>query len=297
MKPTYQHKLLTSFYMWFDHYLLLKGDAYQNFDTDLFNYSDEQITDKTVFGSPYKQWVYDKSVRDATLTRPPDNIPGVPVIYGGEGEVLSPGTSGLIVDYENGRVLFDDTVTPGSPGMVTAKYSVKNFNTYVSNQDEESLIIAGKHKLNARYITGLETYIPPYDEVVPAAFLSATTTNNEPFALGGEDNTVSQISAVCFAENIYQLDGILSIFADASKEVFHGIPYSGSPLDEFGDIKSSYSSGYDYNNVANNFATDISFIQNTTVSKISDRMDKFIPVPLYVGFIDFEINKYRFPRQ
>ena len=99
-------------------------------------------------------------------------------------------------------------------------YSVKNFNTYVSNQNEESLIIAGKHKVNARYITGLETYIQPYDEVVPAAFLSSTTTNNEPFALGGEDNTISHMTAVCFAENTYQLDGILSVFADASKEVF-----------------------------------------------------------------------------
>ena len=45
------------------------------------------------------------------------------------------------------------------------------------------------------------------------------------------------------------------------------------------------------------FQQTFGFIQNTTVSKISDKMDKFIPVPLYVGFIDFEINKYRFPRQ
>ena len=30
---------------------------------------------------------------------------------------------------------------------------------------------------------------------------------------------------------------------------------------------------------------------------MEDKMDKFIPVPLFVGFIDFEINKYRFPRQ
>jgi len=286
MKPTYQHKLLTSFYMWFDHYLLLKGEAYKNFQgTDFYNYSDEQITNKTVFGSPYKQWLYDKSIPSAKA---------VPSISGDDG-ALAAGTSGMIVDYENGRVLFDSSVSTSA--KISGGYSVKNFNTYVSNQNEENLIIAGKHKVNARYITGLETYIPPYDEVVPAAFLSATTTNNEPFALGGEDNTISHMSAVCFAENTYQLDGILSIFADASKEVFHGIPYSGAPLDEFGDIKSSYSSGYDYNNVANNFPTDISFIQNTTVSKISDRMDKFIPAPVYVGFIDFEINKYRFPRQ
>jgi hypothetical protein len=173
---------------------------------------------------------------------------------------------------------------------------VKNFNTYVSNQNEESLIMEGKYKLNARYTREL-TNIAPYDEVTPAVFLSTTTSTNRPFAFGGEDNTVSNITAVAFAENTYQLDGILSIFADASKEVFNGIPYTGSPLDEYGNIKSTYPTGYDYENVANNNSTDIFFVQNTTVSKISDKMDKFIPAPLYVGFIDFEINKYRCPRQ
>jgi hypothetical protein len=132
---------------------------------------------------------------------------------------------------------------------------------------------------------------------VPAVFLSTTDTTNQPFALGGQDNTITNISAVAFAENTYQLDGILSTFADASKEVFYGIPYTGSPLDEYGAVKSSYPDGYNYTNVSNDYSSDIAVIQNTTVSKISDRMDKFIPIPLYVGFIDFEINKYRFPRQ
>ena len=200
----------------------------------------------------------------------------------------------MAVDYENGRVLFNNSVA--TTALISGSYSVKNFNTYVSNQNEESLIMEGKYKLNARYTRTL-TNVAPYDEVTPAVFLSTTTTTNEPFALGGEDNTISNITAVDFAENTYQLDGILSVFADASKEVFNGIAYTESPLDEYGNIKSTYPTGYDYNNVANNNPTDIFFVQNTTVSKISDKMDKFIPVPLYVGFIDFEINKYRFPRQ
>jgi len=288
MKPLYQHKLLTSFYLWFDHFLLDKGSAYKNFQgTDFYNYSDERIQNKTVFGSPYKQWVYDKSITDAIT-------PSI----SGEGptgnEEIAEGVSGMGVDYENGRVLFDSSYSAASP--ISGGYSVKNFNTYVSNQNEESLIMEGKYKLNARYTREL-TNVAPYDEVTPAVFLSTTTSTNEPFALGGEDNTISNITAVAFAENTYQLDGILSIFADASKEIFRGIPYTGSPLDEYGGIKSTYPTGYDYNNVANNNSTDTFFIQNTTVSKISDKMDKFIPVPLYVGFIDFEINKYRFPRQ
>jgi len=295
MKPLYQHKLLTSFYLWFDHYLLKKADAYESFETDLYYYEDERFPPsvKKVFGSPYKQWVYDKSPRSSTLVRSPANIPGVPVISG-EGGALAVGDSGMIIDYENGRVLFDSDVE--TEAHISGSYSVKNFNTYVSNQNEESLIMEGKYKLNARYTREL-TNVAPYDEVTPAVFLSTTTSTNEPFALGGEDNTISNITAVAFAENTYQLDGILSVFADASKEVFRGIPYTGSPLDEYGNIKSTYPTGYDYKNVANNNSTDTFFVQNTTVSKISDKMDKFIPVPLYVGFIDFEINKYRFPRQ
>ena len=294
MKPLYQHKLLTSFYLWFDHFLLDKGSAYKNFQgTDFYNYLDERIQNKTVFGSPYKQWVYDKSIQNATIPSISGDGPTGPVTFTNPAGNTT-GTSGLLLDYDNGRVLFDSSVA--TTANISGGYSVKNFNTYVSNQNEESLIMEGKYKLNARYTREL-TNVAPYDEVTPAVFLSTTTSTNEPFALGGQDNTISNITAVAFAENTYQLDGILSVFADASKEVFNGIPYTGSPLDEYGNIKSTYPTGYDYKNVANNNSTDTFFVQNTTVSKISDKMDKFIPVPLYVGFIDFEINKYRFPRQ
>jgi len=289
MKPTYQHQLLTSFYMWFDHFLLDKADAYENFTTDFYNMTpDVRLPDNTIYGSPYKQWVYDRSIAGATT----------PVIKDDLTTLTPGGAEGLMLDYENGRAIFNDGYTPG--GTINGSYSVKNFNTYVSNQDEESLIIEGKYKVNARYTRTL-TGVAPYDEVVPAVFLSTTDTTNVPFALGGEDNTISHINAVAFAENTYQLDGILSVFADASKEIFAEIPYTGAALDEYGDVKSSYQAtsegGFNYTNVANNFISNFGFIQNTTVSKISDRMDKFIPVPLYVGFIDFEINKYRFPRQ
>ena len=55
MKPVFQHELLSSFYLWFDSYLLRKGEAYETFTTNFYHYSDERITDKVVFSSPYKQ--------------------------------------------------------------------------------------------------------------------------------------------------------------------------------------------------------------------------------------------------
>ena len=107
------------------------------------------------------------------------------------------------------------------------------------------------------------------------------------------DNTITDVTAVVFAENIYQLDGALSIMADSAEVVFGNIPFTGAPLDEYGDVKSAYSTGYDYANVASN---DHYIINKVNVSKISDSSNKVIPVDLFVGFVDFEIYKYRTPR-
>ena len=127
MKPLYQHKLLTSFYLWFDHFLLDKGSAYKNFQgTDFYNYSDERIQNKTVFGSPYKQWVYDKSIAGATLPSISGDGPTGPVTFTNPAGNTT-GTSGLLLDYDNGRVLFDSSVA--TTANISGGYSVKNFNT------------------------------------------------------------------------------------------------------------------------------------------------------------------------
>ncbi len=284
MKPLYQHQLLNSFYLWFDDYLLTRGEAFKNYSTDFYYYSDERVQNKKVFGSPYKQWVYDKGASSAIVN---------PLISGDSGAIAD-GTSGLKFDFDNGRVLFDSDFATGT--NISGSYSVKDFNVYVANQNEESLITEGKYKTNSRYTRTL-TYIPPYDQATPAAFLSLGNTTNNPLALGGEDNTVTDITAVVFAENLYQLDGALSVFADSARVSFGNIPFTGSPLDEYGDVKSSaYPTGYDYNNVAAANDSEKYYINNVNVSKISDSADKRIPVDLFVGFIDFEIHKFRFPR-
>ena len=175
----------------------------------------------------------------------------------------------MMIDYENGRVLFDSDFATGT--NISGRYSVKrNFNTYISNQNEEQLILEGKYETNSRYTRSL-TYVAPYAQVTPAAFLTIENVNNQPFALGGEDNTITTAKAVVFAENVYELDGILSVFADSNKSCFANIPFTGAPLNEYGDIKSDhYPNGYSYTGLANDYKDDIFMIDNTTVSKFSD---------------------------
>lgn len=285
MKPVFQHQLLSSFYLWFDSYLLRKGEAYETFTTNFYYYSDDRLPNKKVFGSPYKQFVFDESVPGSVVLE---------AVSGSAGTEITRGTSGMIIDYENGRLIFDSGVATGE--NLSGRYSVKNFNTYISNQNEEQLIMEGKYEANSRYTRSL-TYVKPYAQVTPAAFLTIESVNNQPFAFGGEDNTISNAKAVVFAENIYELDGILSVFADSNKECFANIPFTGAPLDEYGDVKSNhYPNGYNYTGVANDFSNDIFLIENTTVSKFSDRAKKAMDPNIFVGFIDFEIHKYRYPR-
>jgi len=284
MKPLYQHELLNSFYLWFDNHLMKKGQAYKTFTTDFYYYSDERIQNKVVFGSPYKQWVYDKGITGATIN---------PTVSGDDGAIAE-GTSGMTFDFDNGRLLFDSDFNTGT--SISGQYTVKDFNIYVANQNEEGLITEGKYKTNSRYTRSL-TYVPPYEQATPAAFLALGNTVNNPLALGGEDNTVTDITAVIFAENLYQLDGALSIFADSTRISFGNIAFTGSPLGEYGDIKdSAYPTGYDYNNSAATSDSEKYYINNVNVSKISDSADKTLPIDLFVGFVDFEIYKYRFPR-
>jgi hypothetical protein len=281
MKALYQHVLLNSFYLWFDNFLTKKGSAYKNYRTDLYHYTDERVQNKVVFGSPYKQWVYDKNITDAVVN---------PLISGDSGAIAE-GTSGLTFDFDNGRVLFDSDFNTGN--NISGNFTVKDFNVYIANQTEETMITEGKYKTNSRYGRTL-TYVPPYDQATPAAFLSLGATTNEPFAFGGMDNTITDITAVIFAENIYQLDGALSVMADSAESVFGNIPFTGSPLTEYGDVKSEYSTGYDYANVASD--GDYYMINKVNVSKVSDSSNKTIPVDLFVGFVDFEVYKYRMPR-
>ena len=281
MKALYQHVLLNSFYLWFDNFLTKKGSAYKNYRTDLYHYTDERVQNKVVFGSPYKQWVYDKNITDAVVN---------PLISGDSGAIAE-GTSGLTFDFDNGRILFDSDFNTGN--NISGNFTVKDFNVYIANQTEETMITEGKYKTNSRYGRTL-TYVPPYDQATPAAFLSLGATTNEPFAFGGIDNTITDITAVIFAENIYQLDGALSVMADSAESVFGNIPFTGSPLTEYGDVKSEYSTGYDYANVASD--GDYYMINKVNVSKVSDSSNKTIPVDLFVGFVDFEVYKYRMPR-
>tara|TARA_Y100000114_G_scaffold142671_1_gene149462 strand:- start:65 stop:913 length:849 start_codon:yes stop_codon:yes gene_type:complete len=281
MKPQYQHELMTSFMLWFDHELLQKGEAYSNQTGALFYDNDSRLPSTyKAYASSYKQWVNDSSVVG-------DTNPIIPTGFNGSGRA-----DHIIFDFENGRII--ETGGAFNTGEVlTGTFAVKDFNIYLTNETEEDLILENKFKLNSRY-SNIASGVKPYDQMAPAIFLNCEYMRNEGFAFGGEDLSTNTIKAVVLAENEYQLDGALSIFADSARKVIPKIPFTGHPGTEYGDVKNGT---YFYTGVENAYGgSNPYYIDDVTVSKFSDRAQTKIPGDLKVGFIDFDISTTRFPR-
>ena len=289
MTPQYQHKLTSSFMLWFDNYLLTKGQAYTNTTGRFYNYADERLPDVySVFGSQYKQWVTDSSIAGATI---PSGVYVGNTFYGRATGVNNDSAT-RILDFDNGRALISGLAT-GS--IVTGSFAVKDFNVFYSNDTEEDLIVEKKFIVNKRIGTDeTVTYIEPYDQVVPAVYICNASSQNLPFAFGGMDQTVTNINAVVIAENTYQLDGILSIFNDSVDEVIGDIAFEQYPLTEYGDLKSGY---YNYLDFKNQYIENEKyFVESVKVSKMNDKARKSLVNDLYVGFIDFDVSMMRYPR-
>jgi len=279
MKEQFQHKLTTSFFLWFDNFLLKKGEAYTNRTGEFFYYDDPRLDSTYVaYGSPFKQWVTDSSITGAT-------IPSGVYVNG----TFSGRNSGVVLDYENGRALVSGSNIGAS---ITGEFSVKDFNTYITNDTEEDLIVENKYMVNSRLPSGPYNYIEPYDDVVPAIFLSTSDSVNKPFAFGGEQETSVQVKAVILAEDTYQLDGVLSIFMDSIDEVITPIPMTGYPTTELGDLKND---SYSYTGTTDGYSTETKFyINNVTTSKLTDRDRKSLANEMYIGFLDFDIQQHRY---
>ena len=102
---------------------------------------------------------------------------------------------------------------------------------------------------------------------------------------------MTNIRCVVFAENTYQLDGALSVFADSKNEVFAKLGFEDYPLSEYGD-----ASGFNYKTLCDSKSGTYFHIEQVRTSKLSDRVNKNIDPSLFIGFIDFEVTNLRFPR-
>tara|TARA_Y100001938_G_C8101618_1_gene442300 strand:+ start:8192 stop:9055 length:864 start_codon:yes stop_codon:yes gene_type:complete len=285
MKISFGHEATTSFTLWFEHHLLEHGEAYNNMTGNLYYIEDERLpAGFERYSSPYKQWVTESGVGNGAFV--PNTLSGAGVAVD-----KKDATNGYYIDFNNGGIVVTGNAASSNMNWSGA-FSLKEFNIYNTNQTEESLVIEGKFDTNSRF-TVLESGIAPYDFVTPAIFINNEYIENEPFAFGGEDKTVLNFKSVVFAENLYQLDGVLSLFADTRNVAFSSVDFGAHPIDEYGDLKTGK---YSYNELAEEYKSEIFNIERVNTSKISETIRSTVSPSLYVGFLDFEVTKNRFPR-
>ena len=122
MKEQFIHTLTNSFMLWFDNFLLKKGEAFSNQTGAFYHTPDNFLDDSYVpFSSPYKQFVTDSSIVGATL---PTGIAG----------------NSHYIDYDNGRIV-ETGSNYTSSSTITGTFAVKDFNIYFTNETEEDLVI------------------------------------------------------------------------------------------------------------------------------------------------------------
>jgi hypothetical protein len=138
----------------------------------------------------------------------------------------------------------------------------------------------------------------PLDETtyfLPACFVSLASSSNEEFAFGGEENTETRVRVMVLTKDSYILDSVISRLRDTAREQITHIPYEEFP---YGYSYSIKNFPYKYDTLKASQSNPMtSHIDKVSVSKVvSESIREELNRNFSIGFIDFDLSTYRFPR-
>ena len=277
MKPQFQHKLATSFMLWFENFLFKKSEAYSIQTGKFFHYVDDRVPSSfETYGSSFKQMIYDSSLSNVYIPT------GLYV----NSNFVKFNNETKIFDFDNGRFISNQYATGV---LISGTFTVKDVNIYYTNDTEEKIVINVQEKINQSVANKHEFY-SPVEQKLPAIYLSNETMKNVPFAFGGLNETITKAKAVVLANNSYDLDCILSIFGDSYTENIPFCDLQSHPLNEMGNLKTGY---YSYKDIEHQYLEKV-FVKDVNTSKLTDKVKQNLLKDLYIGFIDFDLSSYRY---
>jgi len=278
MKAQLDNILMSSMIMWLDNKLLTKGEAYKNFSSNFYPITNI-YNGFYSYGLPFKQIVNDSSISGANL------LSGVYV----NGSFVSVGQGNLTgISPQNGQVYFNANQ---STNILSGNYAVKDFNIYLTSKAEEELLFESQYQTRpktSQEVTGLAIEATTY----PCIFLKNNGGNNQPFAFGGQDETLMEVRAIVLADNIFNLDAVCSILKDTARDYVPLI--NNNPFNTFGSLSSGY---YNYNSLISNIDIGVNgfYISEVNVSKIFANLN-IKNSQVYPAFVDFTLSNIRYPR-
>lgn len=270
------HDLNSSFVLWMEHILANKGDAYLNVNSLLYPINDDVFRNNAVYGSPYKQWVYDSSITGAI----------VPSGVFSNGHFIPRGQSGLKLDFNNGRVMFSGGINI----PVSGQFSAKDFSVYTTTQSDQELIFETRIDFASQFPQAASG-IPSDKVVCPGIFVRIDAMQSEPFCFGGTYNNIVPVRAIVLSDSSYKLNGVGNLFLDQKENNF--LVFSQTPINEFGDLKTGY---YSYNDYLNQYfdSSKLAYLQDIDFSLMTAVNNTQNP-DLRIGFLDFNVQLPRVP--
>jgi len=288
----FQHDLLSSFYLWFENHLL--GSKVKAYTTNLAN----NFTFVTgIPDVPATHYAYQGEFRQLVAEHNVDN-PNSGFFVGSSFMTGDSDSTNVLIDHDNGRLIFP--VASGTGMTITANSTVKDVNVYMSNDDEEDIIMSFDFLERGQtdsYLYGKTDRLDEKTYVLPACFITLNNSRNREFCFGGEEETITRVSVILVAKDGYTLEGVMSAFNDTARSIITHVPYEDFPYGAHFSIKNF---PYVYGELIAAQATytgSISEIISVNTSKLSksllkERLNK----EFSVGFIDFDLSTYRYPR-
>lgn len=276
MKQQLEHTIASSLVLWFDHTLLKEGEAFSNYGGKFFQMDDPKLAGYSVYSLPFGQIVSDSSVTGAAI---PSGVYVNNVFVGR-------GTSGLHLDFQRGRAIFN----PGHNNLnVSGNVAVKEFDVVFSVVPEDRLLISSNFSLKPKFSVA-STGLGANEYQFPAIFISNQNSDEVPFEFGRHAGIhTTRFRALVLAENDWQLLGVGSIFS-AKKHTY--IPLlDTTPYDFFGDLKGS---GYNYNSSTTGVSADhLMFVKECTFTKFSIRANLAVNALVTMGVVEMALEVVR----
>lgn len=274
MRSTFDTTIVPSFTLWVDNLLGSQGQAFINNSGQLYPATDKRVGDYFIYASPFRSWVSDSSVSGAQI---PSGV------Y--NNGTFIPRSSGLIIDFQNGRILSKQQYS-----NLTASYSFKELSVKYTSESEENILFNNTLKLQAQYNNGPVTGINSATLTIPIVLIKYEPGTDEAFAFGNElKNTQNSFRCIIISDDEALLDGAMGILRDQTERIVALADPGQLPYTYYGDLKSGY---YNYNDIINN-KIGYFYIKSVGTQKFSEEVNVMISQNLWAGFADFEIETYR----
>lgn len=288
MKQSYSSDIAQSLYNLIEHKLLEAG-AYHNIATgqsdpkgiDVSAFVPVIDPEKTetpgvVWQSFHRNFVYESGV----VNQPPPIVISGVYIDG----VFTPKSATMVVDHENGRVLFS---TPQSTSaQIRANFSSKEY-SFLRSRAFRGIKDETKFVPNSPIYT---SGVPASPEItyMPAIFVSMESSEERGFQLGGTHETNPTIKFRIISDDADQIDDIADTMESLSTTSFPIVSASEGPkFNSHGDILENYSF-YDWVKKSSNYA----HIKSVKYNRFDATSEENQP-RLYVGVVNFEISAIR----